>query len=50
MAEPDTLLIPYEDFEYGRFTHVGRYGDENQFMAYLTHAKSKFSHPVEVTP
>ena len=50
MAEPDTLLIPYEDFEGGRFTHVGRYGDGNQFMAYLTYADPKIYHTEEVTP
>ena len=26
VSSPDTILIPYENFEYGRFTHVGRYG------------------------
>lgn len=50
MAEPDTLLIPYEDFEFGRFTHVGRYGDGNQFMGYVTYAFPKSYHTEEVTP
>jgi formate hydrogenlyase regulatory protein HycA len=52
MAEPDTLLIPYEDFESGRFTHVGRYGGGNQFMGYVTFASQyvpKFYHTEEVT-
>jgi hypothetical protein len=38
VTEPDRLLIPYEDFEYGRFNFVGRYGDGNQFMAFVTGA------------
>jgi hypothetical protein len=53
VAEPDTLLIPYEDFECGRFTHVGRYGGGNQFMGYVTYASSyvpKFYDTEEVTP
>jgi formate hydrogenlyase regulatory protein HycA len=50
MAEPDTLLIPYEDFEYGRFTHVGSYGGGNQFMGYVTYATPKFYHTEEITP
>jgi hypothetical protein len=53
VAEPDTLLIPYGDFEYGRFTHVGRYAGGNQFMAYVTYASQyvpKFYHTEEVTP
>jgi hypothetical protein len=44
LAAPQTLLIPFEDFEYGRFTHVGRFGDGNQFMAYVTFASPKFYH------
>jgi formate hydrogenlyase regulatory protein HycA len=50
VAEPDTLLIPYEDFECGRFTHVGRYGYGHQFLAYLTYAQPKFYHTEESTP
>ena len=50
MAEPDKLLIPHENFEGGRFTHVGRYGGGNQFMGYLTYADPKFYHTEEVTP
>jgi formate hydrogenlyase regulatory protein HycA len=53
MAAPVTLLIPYEDFEGGRFTHVGRYGPGNQFMGYVTYASQyvpKFYHTEEVTP
>jgi formate hydrogenlyase regulatory protein HycA len=50
MAAPDTLLIQYEDFKGGRFTHIGRYGPGNQFMAYLTYADPKFYHTEEVTP
>jgi hypothetical protein len=38
MAAPDKLRIPYEDFEGARFNCVGRYGDGNQFMAYVTGA------------
>jgi hypothetical protein len=38
MAEPDRLLIPYEDFEDSRFNMVGRYGGDNQFMAFVTGA------------
>lgn len=38
MAEPEQLLIPYEDFEYARFNLVGRYGGGNQFMAFVTGA------------
>jgi formate hydrogenlyase regulatory protein HycA len=49
VAEPDTLLIPYEDFEYGRFTHVGRYGVDGQFMGYVTYADPKFYHTEETT-
>ena len=30
------ILIPYEDFEYGRFTLIGRYAEGNQFMAFVT--------------
>jgi hypothetical protein len=50
MAAPDTLLIQYEDFEGGRFTHVGRYGPGNQFMGYVTFAAPKFYHTEEVAP
>jgi hypothetical protein len=38
VAEPERLLIPYEDFEYGRFKLIGRYGAGNQFMAFVTGA------------
>jgi formate hydrogenlyase regulatory protein HycA len=44
------LLIPYEDFEGGRFTHVGRYGAGEQFMGYVTYAYPKFYHTEETTP
>lgn len=50
MAQPDTLLIPYEDFEYARFTHLGCYGDGNQFLGYVTYATPKFYHTEETTP
>jgi formate hydrogenlyase regulatory protein HycA len=53
MAEPDTLLIPYEDFEYGRFTHVGTFNGGKQFMGYVTYASQyvpKYYHTEEVTP
>jgi hypothetical protein len=53
VAEPDTLLIKHEDFEGGRFTHIGRYGSGNQFMGYVTYASqnvSKFYHTEEATP
>jgi hypothetical protein len=49
VAEPETLLIPFEDFEYGRFTHVGRYDGENQFMGYVTYASPKLYHSEEIT-
>jgi formate hydrogenlyase regulatory protein HycA len=32
------LLVPWEDYEYGRFNLVGRYGGGNQFMAFVTGA------------
>jgi formate hydrogenlyase regulatory protein HycA len=38
VAAPDRLLIAWEDDEYGRFNLVGRYGDGNQFMAFVTGA------------
>jgi formate hydrogenlyase regulatory protein HycA len=38
MTAPEKLLVPYEDYESGRFTHVGRYGPGNQFMAFITGA------------
>src|SRR5690349_10127522 len=50
MAAPWTLLIPYEDFEGGRFTHVGRYETDNQFMGYITYAGPKRYHTETVTP
>jgi hypothetical protein len=50
VAEPDTLFIQYEDFEYGRFTHVGRYGGGSQFMGYVTYASPKSYHTQEETP
>lgn len=53
VAEPDTLLIQHEDFEYGRFTHVGRYGGGNQFMGYVTYASKylpKFYYTEESQP
>ena len=50
MAAPDTLLIPLEDFDYGRFTHVGRYGSGNQFMGYITYADPKYYHTEETMP
>jgi formate hydrogenlyase regulatory protein HycA len=49
VAIPDTLLIPYEDFESGRFRHVGRYGGDNQFMGCVTYAYPKFYHTEETT-
>ena len=50
MAEPDTLLVQYEDVDYGRFTHVGRYGGGNQFMGFVTYASPKLYHTQEETP
>jgi len=50
VAAPDNLLIQYEDFEYGRFTHVGRTDDRIQFMGYVTYASPKFYHTQERTP
>jgi formate hydrogenlyase regulatory protein HycA len=38
MAAPDRLLIPWEDYDYGRFNLVGRYGGLNQYMAFVTGA------------
>lgn len=38
MAAPEKLRIPYEDFDGARFDCVGRYGNGNQFMAYVTGA------------
>jgi hypothetical protein len=38
MAEPDRLLIPFEDSDYERFNLVGRYAGGNQFMAFVTGA------------
>jgi hypothetical protein len=49
MAAPTTLLIPYENFEYERFSHVGRYETDNQFMGYITYAAPKFYHTETVT-
>jgi hypothetical protein len=53
VAEPDALLIPHENFEGGRFTHIGRYGGGNQFMGYVTYASHyvpKFYDTEDVTP
>jgi hypothetical protein len=50
VAAPDTLLIPYENFEYGRFRHIGRDGAGNQFMGYVTYAYPKYYHTEEVGP
>ncbi|MDX1934005.1 MAG: hypothetical protein SFU56_15500 [Capsulimonadales bacterium] len=38
MAAPDRLRIPYEDDEYSRFDLVGKYGEDQQFMAFITGA------------
>jgi formate hydrogenlyase regulatory protein HycA len=38
VAEPERLLIPFEDFEYARFNLIGRYAGNNQFMAFVTGA------------
>jgi formate hydrogenlyase regulatory protein HycA len=38
VAAPDKLLIHYEDDEYARFNLVGRYGDDNHYMAFVTGA------------
>jgi len=50
LAAPDKLLILYEDFDDGRFSHIGRYGAGNQFMAYTTYASPKHYHTEESTP
>lgn len=50
MPAPDKLLIQHDDFDGGRFTHVGRYGSGNQFMGYLTYASPKYYHTEEMTP
>jgi hypothetical protein len=34
----ETIRIPYEDFDGGRFDCVGQYGEGNQFMAFVTGA------------
>ena len=39
MAAPDKIRIPYEDFEYGRFTNVGRSSSGQQFMTFVTGAE-----------
>lgn len=52
MAEPDTILIPHEDFDGARFTHVGRYAGDNQFLACITYASqyvAKFYWTEEIT-
>ena len=49
MVAPDTLLIPYEDFDSGRFTYVGRFGG-GQFMGYVTYAAPKYYSTEEATP
>lgn len=41
VAEPDRLLITYEDWKDARFGLVGRYGGGNQFMAFATGAFPK---------
>jgi hypothetical protein len=38
VAEPERLLIPYEGFEDDRFSFVGLYAEDNQFMAFVTGA------------
>ena len=38
MAEPERLRVPHEDFEHARFSLVGRYGEGNHFMAFVTRA------------
>lgn len=38
MPAPDKLRIPYEDYDYGRFTSIGRLPDGTQFMAFVTGA------------
>lgn len=38
MPAPDKVRIPYENFEGARFDCVGRYGDGNQFLAFVTGA------------
>lgn len=53
MAPPQTLLIPHEDFEGARFTHVGRFGDGKQFLGLLTYASQyvpKFYYTEEIAP
>jgi formate hydrogenlyase regulatory protein HycA len=37
VAKPDRLLIPYADYDK-RFSLVGRYGEGNQFLAFVTGA------------
>jgi formate hydrogenlyase regulatory protein HycA len=38
VAEPEHLLVRYENVEEARFNLVGRYGDGSQFMAFVTGA------------
>lgn len=38
MSLQEKIRIPYEDFDGARFDCVGRYGDGNQFMGYVTGA------------
>jgi hypothetical protein len=38
IGPPNKLRIPYEEWEDGRFNHVGRCADGRQFMAFVTGA------------
>jgi hypothetical protein len=49
VAAPDKLLIQYEDYDYGRFHYVGRYGSDNQFLGFVTYAAPKYYHREETT-
>jgi hypothetical protein len=42
-------LIQYEDYDFGRFHRVGRYGAGNQFVAFLTFADPKSYYQEEPT-
>jgi hypothetical protein len=38
IGPPDKLRIPYEEWEWGRFNHVGRGADGRQFLGFVTGA------------
>lgn len=38
IGPPNKLRIPYEEWEWGRFNHVGRCADGRQFLGFVTGA------------